>query len=168
MAQLQRVAFVALLLLILPSAACAVPQTSLVYNLEVNGKKERNLRYRLKLAKYELQWPKADYAIFTFVDSSPRAGLRLTYVVPRIGDSIWSVMGPVGMSPFLVSGIYSGRAGYADGKSVIDGMYLVATPGTYGASGSPVFDRFGRVWGIYVGGNDELQGMGLVVLVPRL
>jgi V8-like Glu-specific endopeptidase len=45
---------------------------------------------------------------------------------------------------------------------------MVSTVGTYGTSGSPVFNNEGRVWGIVAGGNDELPGVMLVVLVPQI
>lgn len=132
-------------------------------------RQETGEKYPLRLFSFQHTWPGQDFAILHYTGTTPKLGVKLTRTIPAPGEQIWAVQAPLGLSPFLSVGIYSGRAGCADDpRDEISGMYLITTVGTYGASGSPVFDNEGRVWGILAGGNDRLPGVMLVVLVPKI
>lgn len=127
-----------------------------------------NERYVIKLVRAKYVWPLHDTAVFSFVGEHPSTQLQITDIVPQIGEPIWSMVGPQGMSPFLSAGIYSGRALMADEPANdTNGMYCITSVAAPGASGSPVVDQKGRVWGILVGGNSTIPGAALVVLIER-
>lgn len=127
--------------------------------------------YRVRLIRFVNKWPESDYAVFQFVERAPLVLLFPAKRVPRVGSIIYTQEGPEGLIPFLTQGIYSGVTGCADIKLTqckITGMHIVQIPSSYGASGSPIVDQYGRVWGILAGGDDDLPGMSLVVLIPQL
>jgi S1-C subfamily serine protease len=127
---------------------------------------ETGTRYPVKLSRYTLKWPTEDFAIFTFPGDKPESGLTTTRTLPELGDDVWTIEGPKGIAPVLSRGIYSGRVRMADEpQSEVNGMYMINLPSGPGASGSPVFDKQGRVWGILVGGDRSLPGFALVVLI---
>jgi hypothetical protein len=141
-----------------------ITEGSVIKAVDVLGKRY----FRLKLEHYQYNWPKDDFAVFSFADYSPAYVLRLSTTKPRVGETVYSMIGPLGYTPMFVTGIYSGRAGCAFDECRITGMDSVQMPGTYGASGSPVLDVQGRVWGILVGGNPSIPGIILVTPVPRV
>jgi S1-C subfamily serine protease len=129
---------------------------------------ETRVKYQIHVLTYKSHWPDADYAIFGYTSNEvPLISYLTTARIPEVGESISTIEGPLGLSPFTTHGFYSGRARDADDpKSEINGMYWIQLPSAPGSSGSPVFDRDGRVWGILVGGSRDLPGMALVVPIP--
>ncbi len=128
-------------------------------------------KYRLKFIRADFHWPSIDYSLFSFVGQAPKEFLTATRTVPQVGSPVYVEEGPDSLNPFFAAGVYSGRAGCADssnGPCEITGMYAIQVPAAGGASGSPVVDSFGRVWGILVGGRDSVPGVAYVVLVPKV
>jgi hypothetical protein len=126
--------------------------------------------WTLKLIRSENIWPSKDYSIWYFLGGDPAFGLSTVSQVPAVGESIFSVVGPQELTPFIVTGIYSGQVWDSDDPtSEISGIHLIVIlGGSGGASGSPVLDSQGRVWGILVGGESKIPGAVFVVLVPQV
>jgi hypothetical protein len=124
--------------------------------------------YIVKLLRYEKQWPEKDCSVWSFLGGDPLYGLSITRTIPEVGDDVYSMVGPYGMFPFLTAGTYSGITGYSDNPTnKINGMHLITALVTAeGASGSPIVNSKGQVWGVIVGGRYDLQGTALVVLIP--
>jgi hypothetical protein len=133
------------------------------YN-QVSGKSST-----LKLVTAVNNWPTTDYSIWN-LGGDPDFALQVVSKVPAIGEDIFSVVGPQELTPFIVTGIYSGQVWDVDDPtSEISGIHLITIlGGTNGASGSPVMDSRGRVWGILIGGDHKIPGAVFVVLVPRV
>lgn len=124
----------------------------------------------IKLVKAEDHWPDKDSSIWNFLGGDPGYGLKVTDQIPQAGDEIYGIFGPKTLAPFIASGLYSGTAQNTDNPTdEINGMHLITIHGVAdGASGSPVFDSQGRVWGVLVGGNSFIPGTALVVRVPQV
>lgn len=124
--------------------------------------------YKVKLKAFKSSWPTDDYSIWTFLGTQPPVGLPTTTELPAEGDEVFAVIGTRGLVPFITNGIYAGPFQLLDDpKNEKNGMAMITVPGAApGASGSPVFDSKGRVWGILVGGNPYFPGISLVVRVP--
>jgi len=128
-----------------------------------------NVTIKLKLLKFEDQWPSADYSVWEMVEPKLIPALPMSQTVPRIGDRVYGFVGPMSMVPFFITGVFSGIAWVSDKpEAEINGMFVVSLIGAPGASGSPVIDQHGYVWGILVGGSRDIQGTVLVVKVPRV
>lgn len=126
-------------------------------------------RFPVQLVEHVNDWfITEDYAIFKYsTGRSPDGPLKTTAEVPNVGDEVSVVAGPLGLVPFLIKGYYAGRVMKADEPhSQVNGMYWIQLPSAPGASGAPVFDKAGRVWGILIGMNIQLPGMTLVVPIP--
>ncbi len=126
--------------------------------------------YPVTLRQSSLKWPNSDFSIWYYTGDYPKGGIRPTRVIPELGDEVWTVGGPLGMTPMLSGGVYAGMSGCAEpGTKVcsIANMHSATVVATYGSSGSPMFDRYGRVWGILVAGHPQLQGMSQIVLLPE-
>jgi hypothetical protein len=124
----------------------------------------------LKLIRAEDRWPHRDHSVWNFLGGDPAYGLTLTDQTPRVGDEVYGIVAPSRMAPFLVVGLYSGTATNADDPTdEINGMHLITAHGViHGASGSPLLDSRGRVWGILVGGGSVVPGAALVLSVPQM
>lgn len=126
-----------------------------------------NHKYKVVLKSKGYHWPDQDYSVWTFLGTQPPVGLNTTHELPVLGDDVYAVIGTRGMVPFLTNGIYAGIFQYSDHEDEKNGMHIITAPGaSNGASGSPVFDSQGRVWGILVGGNPYYPGISLIVPLP--
>jgi hypothetical protein len=123
--------------------------------------------YDVVLDNFKNKWPD-DYAVFRFVKEVPDSTLKVGKA-PEVGSQIYAKIGPLGIAPFLVTGIYSGVAECSDANSCsISGMMLIESAVGPGASGSPVLNSNGEVFGILVGNHPELKGMAVVSALPKL
>lgn len=127
-----------------------------------------NTPYLLKVIEYKNSWPD-DYAILEFVNEYPSSFLDIR-TAPEVGDEIWALIAPLGINPFYVPGYFSGVASCSEGGNSceVGKMYLTTSPVGPGASGSPVMDSRGRVFGIMVGSHPSLKSISVVSLLPKL
>jgi hypothetical protein len=126
-------------------------------------------QYPVELQHSSFNWPNEDYSLWFFTGEWPKGGIRPTDEVPDLGDDVWTFGGPLGMTPMLSGGVYSGMSGCAtpgDEACEIANMHSVTVVATYGSSGSPVLDAHGRVWAILVAGHPRIHGISQVVLLP--
>ncbi len=124
-------------------------------------------RYPVRLMSTYISWAKvSDYSIFRYVDKVPATALIVTREIPSVGDTIFVIEGPLGLIPFSVRGYYSGLARFSDQINTMEELLWIQIPCASGASGSPVLNEKGLVWGILVGRMNELAGMSLVVPIP--
>ena len=125
--------------------------------------------YPVHLLAYKNHWPE-DYSVYEFTKSAPDSPLTIKNSLPEVGDEIWALIGPIGMNPFYVTGYFTGvvSCSQGEGSCQADKMYLVESPVGPGASGSPVMDERGRVFGIMVGSHPELSNMAAVSPLPKL
>lgn len=125
--------------------------------------------YPLHLLDFKNDWPD-DYSVFEFTKSAPDSLLTIRNTLPEVGDEIWALIAPLTINPFYVPGYFSGVVSCSEGEGTCepDKMYLAASPVGSGASGSPVMDSRGRVFGIMVGSHPELPGIAVVAPLPKL
>ena len=125
--------------------------------------------YPLHLLEFKNDWPE-DYSIFEFSQLAPNSALTIRDTLPEVGDETWALIAPLTINPFFVPGYYSGLVSCSEGEGTCepDKMYLAASPIGPGASGAPIMDSRGRVFGIMVGSHPSLSGMAVVAALPKL
>jgi S1-C subfamily serine protease len=133
---------------------------------------ESDARYEAALESAVYEWPRADYSVFRFVGALPPAALRESGRMPAPGDPVYTVAGPLGFSPVIADGLFQGRVICTDDprcQEEIGGLYFATVTGDHGASGAPVLDSKGRVFGIFVGGFDGVKlPWALIAEAPKV
>ncbi len=89
-----------------------------------------------------------DYIIFRIGNSDNIKYLKLATNTPKIGDEVFTISNPKGLTQTLSTGIVSS---YRDGNNFIQTTAEI----THGSSGAPLFNKYGEVIGITTGGIGE-------------
>mgnify|MGYP000228623031 CR=1 FL=1 len=89
-----------------------------------------------------------DYIIFRIGNSDNIKYLKLATNTPKIGDEVFTIGNPKGLTQTLSTGIVSS---YRDGNNFIQTTAEI----THGSSGAPLFNKYGEVIGITTSGIGE-------------
>lgn len=89
-----------------------------------------------------------DYIIFRIGNTDNIKYLKVSNSIPMIGDEVFTIGNPKGLTQTLSTGIVSG---YRDNKNLIQ----TTTEITHGSSGGPLFNENGEVIGITTSGIGE-------------
>lgn len=89
-----------------------------------------------------------DYIIFRIGNSDNIKYLKLATNTPKIGDEVFTIGNPKGLTQTLSTGIVSS---YRDGNNFIQTTAEI----THGSSGAPLFNEYGEVIGITTSGIGE-------------
>jgi serine protease Do len=89
-----------------------------------------------------------DYIIFRIGNSDNIKYLKLATKIPKIGDEVFTIGNPKGLTQTLSTGIVSS---YRDGNNFIQTTAEI----THGSSGAPLFNEYGEVIGITTSGIGE-------------
>jgi hypothetical protein len=104
-----------------------------------------------------------DLAILPALGDSLLRGLPLAVTPPHIGESVWVIGSPEGLTGTVSTGVVSAKRNF-DGESLLQ----VTAPISPGSSGGPVLDSSGRVVGISASILEQGQNLNFAVPVEGL
>lgn len=104
-----------------------------------------------------------DLAILPALGQAKPPGLTLASEPPRVGESVWVIGSPEGLTGSVSSGVVSARRAIHDQT-----LLQISAPISPGSSGGPVLDARGRVVGIAASILEEGQNLNFAVPVRGL
>lgn len=113
----------------------------------------------LELVDYMFAWPINDYAVFRVVEKDQKAiqnikPVKVAKTKMTVGDPVYMFSGPIGTVVNYYEGYYSGKMGFNDQPTEVDGMDWVIIDSAPGSSGTVMLNKQGEAVGILVGGFD--------------